>query len=201
MQTARKILSAGIATVALAGGAGLALAQGPAFHTVTVQFPDGGTATIRYTGEAAPQVTFGGNPLAAGFYEPVQPFLALDRISAQMDREMAALMRQADAMAFPPANPDQVFEAGLRSVPPGTTSYSFVSTMAGNGVCTRFTEITSTGGRPKVVTRTSGHCGPMNNATLGPVMPQSGAGRLIQAAAGGSTAAPRVTNAVYRSAR
>jgi hypothetical protein len=45
--------------------------------------------------------------------------------------------------------------------PPGSQSYSFVSTMSGSGVCTRSVEITSmgNGAAPRVVSHSSGNCG------------------------------------------
>jgi len=168
MRTAKKILLVGIASVALAGGAGLALAQSPDLHTMTVQLPDGGMATVQYTGKVAPKVTFDSSPLDAGYFAPVWPFAGLDQVAAQMDSQMNAILHQARVMALPVWNSNRLLEANMKNAPAGITSYSFVSTMSGNGVCTHSTEITSNGKgvQPEVTTHTSGDCGPVNHATF-----------------------------------
>jgi len=133
-------------------------------HTMTVQLPGGGMAEIRYTGNIPPQVTVSAGPAATGDVLPIasmlgtsSPFGMLDRITAEMDREAAALFRYADAMAARPGASGLT----LTNLPPGTRGFSYVSTMSGNGLCTRSTEITSTGnGPPRVVTHSSGNCGP-----------------------------------------
>ena len=50
----------------------------------------------------------------------------------------------------------------MRSPPAGSQSYSFVSTLSGNGVCVRSTQITASGNgaAPKVASHSSGNCGP-----------------------------------------
>lgn len=155
MRTFGKTILAGAAAIGIAGACGMAWAGGPAFHTMTVQLPDGGTANIRYTGNVPPRVTFGSNPTVTDFFAPVAPFGMLDTIEARMDREMNWLFSQAA-----PMNANQVFNADLRNMPKGMTEYSMVSTMTPNGVCMHRTEITSTGkGKPKVVSQTSGDCG------------------------------------------
>ncbi len=161
MQLSKKSLVAGIAGLALAGGYTAALASGEAVHAMTVALPGGGTVVIQYAGDVAPRVSFDATPVAADFFGASSPFAPLESVSAQMDREMAALMRQADALAMQTPNLDQPFDAGIRNLPAGASAYSVVSTMTGNGFCSRSTEITSFGNgqKPKVVTRTSGDCG------------------------------------------
>jgi hypothetical protein len=160
MHISRKTLMAGIAGLALAAGCTAALAGGEAVHAMTVALPGGGTVVIQYAGDAAPQVRFGATPVAADFFGPDSPFAAIERVSAQMDREITDMMRQADAMAMQTANLDRPFEADMRSLPAGVSEYSAVSMMTGNGFCSRSTQITSFGNgqKPKVVTRTSGDC-------------------------------------------
>jgi hypothetical protein len=155
MQT-RNFLLASIAAVAFAGSVGLALAS-PAFHRMTVQLPDGGTAQIQYSGNVAPRVTFDTNP-----------FMAMDRISDEMDREMDALMDAADFSPMPLWAPVQPFAVGLRDAAPdamqlGAMQYTAVSTALGNGAaCTQTMSVTRDGnGRPKVVSHSYGHCGAM----------------------------------------
>jgi hypothetical protein len=55
-------------------------------------------------------------------------------------------------------------------MPPGTASYTMVSTWSGNGVCTQSVEITTpaNGGKPRVVSHSSGNCGSAPG-TMGPV--------------------------------
>jgi hypothetical protein len=209
MRTARNILLAGAAAVALAGSGGLALAKDPAFHTMTVQLPDGGAARIQYAGNVTPKVTLEAAPFAANFFGPASPFPVFDQISAQMDGMMNVLMREADAMAMPAWKPNQMFAAGLRDVPPGTMQYSAVSMMSGNGnVCTRTTEITSAGKgeRPKVVSHTSGNCDAVGNATFGNlphVAPRDSGGQTTQVDArqGERHAVPTIQDAAYRYVR
>lgn len=148
MQT-RNFLLAGIAACAFAGSVGLALAS-PAFHRMTVQLPDGGTAQIRYSGDVPPHITFGTNP-----------FMAMDIISDEMDREMDAFMDVADFSPMPLWAPVQPFPVGLRDVVPGASQYAVVSTQFGNGAsCTRTMSVLRDGsGHSKVVSHSYGNCG------------------------------------------
>ena len=91
------------------------------------------------------------------------PFAELRRISAEMDRRAAQMMREAALLS---SGSPQIIETALRDLPAGAQSYTFVSTMSGNGVCTRSVQITSTGnGAPKVVRNSSGNCGPETGAS------------------------------------
>jgi fermentation-respiration switch protein FrsA (DUF1100 family) len=159
MRVLRTALLAGAAVVAVAGLWGLAAARDLYTHAMTVQVPGGGIAEIRYTGDVPPQVVFSPAPAALGalmpfgaFFGPASPFATLDRISAAMDREAASLMRRAELLANAPAlAPNQPIEMAQGNLPPGTESYSMVSTWSGNGVCTQSIEITSpaNGGKPR----------------------------------------------------
>lgn len=181
MRTARNVLLAGIAAVALAGNAGLALAKEPAVHTMKVQLPDGEIAVIQYTGNVPPRVVLGAAPAATAFYAPASPFADLDRIAAVMQRNMNVLMHEAAAMPMlmpPPTGmsmviglpgqaypgqglPGQALDFGPTTLPSGMAHFSMVSSMAGNGsVCMRTTEVIAQNGQPpKVVSRVSGNCG------------------------------------------
>lgn len=156
-----------LAAVTAAGVTGLAFAAGSAVHVMTVALPGGGVAHIRYTGDVAPKVSFDG---AANIAMPVHywaapnqnvmaPFAELNRISALMDRQMAAMAMQARMMEQGGSLPMQ--QALLEGVPPGASQFSMVSAGNGSGFCMRSTQITASpnGGAPKVVTRTSGNCG------------------------------------------
>ena len=165
MRITRTLLVAGVAAAAIAGVAAAAALN---THTLTVRLPDGGVERIIYTGNVAPrvEVATAGAPVPilwpgpAGFDDTA--FAAMDRISAQMDREMAAMFRQADALGSQAAtDPGGVTFASTAGLPAGAQSFSFVATMSGAGVCSRSIEITSTGeGRkPRVVSHSSGNCG------------------------------------------
>lgn len=157
-------LLVGAAVLGLGALALPAAAKDPAIHEMTIQLPGGGTETIHYTGNAAPKVTFVQAPFDVTWVAPVafgfEPsFAALDRIAADMDRQMDAFWRQAQTIAR--LSPDSsLTEASLPQLAPGGSAYSFVSESFGNNVCTRMTEITSSpdGGKPKVVSRSSGKC-------------------------------------------
>lgn len=168
MRTVRKILLAGIAAIALVGSAGMALANGPALHTMKIHLPDGGIAQIQYSGNVPPKVTFDTEPFMADFYGPESPFATLDRISAQMNQEMSSLVRETDVMAAPLWNREPMFDIDLKNALPGVIQYSTVTTMSGDGhVCTRSIEMTSTGKdvRSRTVSHISGDCKPSGEAT------------------------------------
>ena len=157
MRIVRMVLLAGIAAAALAGSAG---AENQAVHTVTIKLPGGGIETIRYAGNVAPQVVLA-PPQMVAFAPafpafPADPFFArLERISAEMHRQMAGMMQQAEMMNA--QSPGELSEAMLKNAP--GSSYSFVSTLSGSGVCMRSVQITSTpGSKPQVVSHTSGDC-------------------------------------------
>lgn len=170
MRSLRTALLAGVAAGAI-GLSGAALAQSSNTHLLTVRLPGGGLAQIRYTGDVPPRVAFSnGTALDAlapmpALFGPASPFAMLDRVSAEMDREAAAMSARADALAAQ-AQSGQLTETAARDLPPGGTSYSFVSTMSGNGVCTRSVEITSqgNGAAPRVVSHSSGNCGAVPGA-------------------------------------
>ena len=169
MRVFRTALVAGAAVIAVAGISGVAAARDLNTHVMTVHIPGGGVAEIRYTGDLPPQVVLSPAPTALGaFFGPASPFATLDRISAAMDREAASLMRQAEMLANAPGfAPNHPIEMALGNLPPGTESYSVVSMWSGNGVCTQSVEITSpaNGGRPRVVSHSSGSCGSAPGST------------------------------------
>jgi hypothetical protein len=171
MRNLRTGLIAGVAAGAI-GFCGAALAQSSNTHLLTVNLPGGGVAQIHYTGDVPPQVVLSnGAPLDVwtpmpALSGPGSPFAMLDRLSAEMDRQAAAMFVRADALAAQ-ARSGQLTEAAARDLPPGSESYSFVSTISGNGVCTRSVEITSQGNgtAPRVVSHSSGNCGAVPGAT------------------------------------
>ena len=167
MRNTRLAVLAG-AAAAFIGLPGAVLAQDSNMHSMTVQLPGGGVAEIHYTGNVPPQVTVNSGPPAVGRFLPASslfgansPFAMLDRLSAEMDREAAALFRYADAMAAQPwSRSNGLTLTNIQNLPAGTRGFSYVSTVTGNGVCMRSTEIRATGnGPPRIVTHSSGNCG------------------------------------------
>ncbi|HZT87844.1 MAG TPA: hypothetical protein VFA12_07735 [Stellaceae bacterium] len=161
MRKLRTALRIGVAAMSLAGFCGVATAQSQRTHVLTVRLPDGSLEQIRYAGNTPPRVVFSTEPLPLDIAMPAPMFGAfaqLDRIAAEMDRQAAALMRQAETLAAQPAAASTLT---VGTLPPGSASYSMVTTVLGNGVCTRSVEITSqgNGAPPRVVSHSSGNCG------------------------------------------
>jgi len=177
MQSFRTALLGGIAALAFAGLAGTAAAQSPKTHVMKVQLPGGGVAEIRYTGNVAPQVVVSNEPASLAAFDPMpslfgpdSPFAMMERISAEMDRQAAAMLAGAENLtAQARSGSPQVLETALGNLPPGSAGYSYISTMSSNGVCTQSVEITSqgNGAAPKVVSHSSGNCGPQDAVTGG----------------------------------
>jgi hypothetical protein len=169
MARLRKALLAGAAAIAIAIS-GAASAQ--TVHVMNVAVPGGGVAQIRYVGDVPPQVAVVPAPAAYGAWMPVSslfgadsPFAMMDRIAAEMDRRAAAMFRYAEAMTAR-ADAGRVVETAADTVPPGVTpfggeSYSFVSTISGNGICSQSVRIVSRGDgtKPVVERHSSGNCG------------------------------------------
>jgi hypothetical protein len=167
MRPLRKAILAGAAAITLAGVAGLAAAEIKNAHMLDVRLPDGSLAHIRYVGDTPPTVTFGSAPIAhltlspaSDPFGPESPFAALERITEAMDRQADAMFREVGAQsALALAGPD-LTQVDVGKLPAGVQGFSMVSTMSGNGVCTRSVQYRSPGeGKPpQVVTRTSGAC-------------------------------------------
>lgn len=191
MRTATTALLAGAAIVGLTG---LALAAGPAIHEMTVQGAGGAVAHVRYTGSAAPNVTFvqgPADPFVVSVWRAPSPFAELDRITALMDRQMVQMMYQA-RMLQQQSLGSPLNQAALTDMPAGSASYSFVSTTSGNGFCMRTTQVTSSpnGGKPKIVSQTSGNCGDGANQRKGKSSQPTGL-QTISYKPGHSEAQPR----------
>ena len=175
MRFNRKAVLAAVASLAVATTAVAATKAEPT-HVMEVALPGGGVAHIRYSGDVAPRIVVG--PAAADAFAPVAfapigaapigfddvlaPFAMFDRIAAEMDAQAAAMWRQIDLMSRQAAAQPGVTTVSAGALPAGTVSYSFVSTSSGNGVCSRSVQVTSLGEgkQPKVVSQTSGDCGP-----------------------------------------
>jgi hypothetical protein len=164
MRLTRKAAVAGLASFAVAGAA--LAADAPRFHMMNVNLPDGAVAHVRYSGEVAPTVTVDPAP-GPRWFDPASafsgfdraPFAAFDRIAAEMDREAAAMLRQArrGGGTGEIAGPDLLAAGGF---PAGAAGYSFVSETTSNGTCTRSVEVTRAAptAKPHVVTSATGNC-------------------------------------------
>jgi len=156
MQTLTKVLLAAGLTVA--GTAAWADSKISNSHEMTVQLPGGRIEHIQYSGNVPPKLVIGSTPFVTLWPAPVD-FAQLDRISAELDRRMDQLIRQSLARAHWPDQ--QTFNAStLKSLPPGTTGYSWSITSTGNGYCTQMVQVTSpaNGGKAQVVSNMSGDC-------------------------------------------
>jgi hypothetical protein len=156
MSHLRNALLAGAAVVTLAGAASLAQAQTtdtPAgVHVMNVRLPDGAVQQIAYTGDVAPRIVF--VPVAQ---QVASPFALLERVSEQMDRQMAMMMQ-----AFSPMMTQTFAGAPIQA--------GFGVMPAGAGVCMRSISVTYTGnGQPHVVSKTAGNCGATAPAANAPV--------------------------------
>lgn len=159
MTTTKTALFSGIAALALIGSAGYALAHAAGMHTMTVRTPDGGVATIEYSGNVAPKITFGAAPIPSAFLGARAPFAAFDRISAEMNHEMDVLLRQAGMLTQPAASTSPFYSTMLQGMPSPGRGYSWTAAMSGNGVCTRTMRITRNGNaKPHIVASSSGDC-------------------------------------------
>lgn len=173
MRKIAKLLVAGAAALTLGG---VAFAAADNHHVLNVALPDGSVAQIHYAGNVAPRVRIA--PVADIMPVAVfaDPFAMMDRISYAMDRQMDAMLRQASLMAHAaPAN-GPLSEAALKSLPPGTVSYSFTSYSNGNGAtCSQSVQVTALDSNqpPKVERQSQGDCSPVNTRKPTPAVQQA----------------------------
>jgi hypothetical protein len=167
MQPVRKAILAGAAAIALVAVAGLAVAEIKNAHRLDVRLPDGLVADIRYVGDTPPTVSFTSVPMArlalspaSDPFGPDSPFAALERISEAMDRQAAAMFQEVNAQSALALTPPDLRPVDVGTLPRGASGFSMVSTMSGNGLCTRSIQYRSLGEDkpPQVVTRASGAC-------------------------------------------
>lgn len=169
----RKIRAAVLAGVAAVAAMGTALAASHNSHVMKVGLPDGTVARIEYQGDVAPKVTVAPASSLAPIawldsFEPA-PLELFDRIAADMERQSDVMMRRVRALPLPAmADNGKIDLTALRSLPPGTVSYSFVSMTNGKSTCSRSVQVTSVGPgqQPKVVSNSSGDCREAPSATV-----------------------------------
>jgi hypothetical protein len=170
MRVVPVVLIAGVAAIAVAG---VAVAQVITVHEVTVHLPNGGVEEIHYFGARAPQAfvsrDIAGYPIGGPDAAYVDsPFTQLQWISAEMDRDAAAMLQRADLLEEEALQgPEGLTQISSETLPAGTRGISYVTTVTSQGVCVRSMQFTSTGGgkKPQVLTRTSGQCGGSGKST------------------------------------
>jgi hypothetical protein len=157
MRTTRIALLTGTAAIILAGIAGMAKAQTPEIHVLTLRLPNGQVEQVRYTGDVPPTVILAPDARATSF-APASPFALLERMSADMDRQAAAMFRSINDMTMPNAG-------GVGTIP----------VLSGPGVCARSVQITFTGNgqAPHIVSRTAGDCGPAQGKATPATLPNA----------------------------
>lgn len=157
LRTAALIGAAILAASGLAGGLSKA-------HVLTVRLPDGSIEQVRYLGDQPPLISFDEEPtLPFEWFGADSAFAVLDRMSAEMDRETAAILNEAAGLRDSALLPSgSLTPIDLGKLPPGARGFSVISTLSGGHVCTRSFEYSASpdGGRPRIVTRTSGDCSP-----------------------------------------
>src|SRR4051812_33127031 len=102
----RKSLIAAVGVAALGGAAVAAAPKAETaardVHVLRVAMPDGSVQQVRYTGDVAPTLVF--VPVRriaaapAAIDDMLAPLAGFDRMFAEMDREIDAMLRQAASM-------------------------------------------------------------------------------------------------------
>ncbi|OEC95555.1 MULTISPECIES: hypothetical protein [unclassified Rhizobium] len=163
------IIATGLASQAVAQQK---IEQSANTHQMTVRLPDGSLELIRYSGAQPPTITFRDDPASmAGFspFDDISPFADIERISAAMDREAAALMNDPRLFAPWPDGSDNLMKIDLSKLPAGVKGYTVISTTSGKGTCTQTVEYFSSGsGKPRVEKTSSGSCGPAQSPATRP---------------------------------
>ena len=180
-----KTLLLAAAAIGLTALPGLANAAPGDRHVMEVRLPNGLTEQIQYTGDVPPHVVLA--PAGVAFAEPADPFAMFQRLSAEMDRQAAAMFQAADHMMMQPfPGFGGMTEAGLGTAP------------AGSGFCARSVQITfpGDGQKPRIIAHTSGNCGASASApapAVFPGMPEAAPGLKtmeVRDTAPGSSAKP-----------
>jgi hypothetical protein len=156
-------LLAGVTAVAAADRQPAPQAGVMPVHVMSVRMPDGSVQQIHYVGDVAPHVVV--QPVAAmdpmlAAFGPDSPFAMMDRISAQIDAQMAGMMQQTATMQR--MTPAQLQQTAMASAPNGATSFTMISTTNGNGVtCSQSVRSVSMGDgkAPQVIRTASDGCG------------------------------------------
>jgi hypothetical protein len=147
-------------------------------HIMTVLLPDGSIEHVRYSGDVAPHIVV--RPMAAGAptslfapFGPASPFAEMARISAAMNAQASAMMRQVSAMAAArPAASGATPQMTVTASGPAGATYHYVSTTTVNGkTCTTSVQSISQGAgkAPQLLRQVSGDCSTAMQRPTGPV--------------------------------
>jgi hypothetical protein len=180
MRPVRTFLVTGAASLILAGAA---IAAREKMHVTSVQLPDGSIEQVQYSGDVAPKIVMvPTTPVSsAGFFEsafgPDSPFAMMDRISARMEAQTDAMMRQAATLAAQRGDGYAVTPTSMANMPAGSFRYTMVSTTSGSQGCTQTVQITTgQGEQPRVVNSSSGDCGVLERGASSAALPNAEAG-------------------------
>lgn len=167
MRFYRKALIAGGVGIALAGAA--FAADQAKYKVMTIALPDGSVQQIRYVGDTPPQVTLVAQPIAQpvdlfdAVFGPDSAFAEMQRVSAAMQAQSEAMMRQAAQAVQAPAGGHGVTLTNAAGEPVGVAHFSYVSTSTDANGCTQTVSYSSDGqaaqaGQPNVVRTASDGC-------------------------------------------
>lgn len=200
MRIVRTAIIAGVAAAALAG---TALAADEEGKTMLVALPDGTVQHIRYEGDAAPRVLLVPARTPATMFEaafgPMSPFAEMERISAAIDAQAAAMMRQA-AMTqaqLPAADGKGITLTNSAGQPVGVMHYSYVSSTTSADGCTHTVRISSDGAdqQPRMIRTSAGDCSAAQAAPAPAIAPARSGNRTVTPvkATPAAKPAPKVT--------
>lgn len=180
MRFSRKAIVAGGIGLALAGAAFAAEQAKPKVLLVTL--PDGSVEQVHYVGDSPPQISFVAQPAApADIFEaafgPDSGFAQMQRISAAMQAQSEAMMRQAATMASqtPAADGKGVTLTNAAGEPVGVAHYSYVSSSTDANGCTQTVSYSSDGqaaqgGQPRMIRTASDGCSAAVKAGVTPTV-------------------------------
>lgn len=157
MRFTSKLMVAGLGGALLAGSA--FAADKVAMHVMKVQMPDGTTKQIRYQGDQPPAlIATSGHDAPAAQQGMLDPFEEMDRMMAAMQAQSDAMMRQV-AMMQAEAAKNGTMPVSMNGAPQGGSSFSYVSSSSSGNGCVQRVEMVSNGsGEPKVTRTSSGDC-------------------------------------------
>jgi hypothetical protein len=188
--TRNAILLAGAAALAVVAGAAGARAQAQAQaqaqtqgQPVVLMVPGGFVEVL-----AAP--VHRGVTQVPAWAVADSPFAMMQRLSAEMDAQAAAMARM------------QTMPAGFGPLPPGSSGVTMVTTISGSGACMESVRMVygGQGAAPQVVSSRSGGCGPMNAApsvpAAQPQLPARPLAHLLEVRNGGPATAPELVTPI-----
>ena len=163
----RKVRTAMIAAVGTLALAGAALAASDKPRMMLVALPDGSVQHIQYQGDEAPQIVLLRDPtpgIIPTAFSADSPFADIERISAAMEANAEAMMRQAATMqAQMPTIADGkgIVMTNAAGQPVGVMHYSYVSSTTTADGCTQTVQYSSDGSssQPKLIRTSAGSCG------------------------------------------